>query len=154
MDPSDRAFKVVPIADKNHGDWDALYSAYARFYESHQDAAMRDRVWSWLRDDGHELCGFVALDEAGRGIGLAHYRPFARPLAASTGGYIDDLFVAEDWRGRGVADALVAAVAAEGKRRGWMVLRWITAEDNARARGFYDRIAERTHWVTYQIPLA
>jgi hypothetical protein len=31
------------------------------------------------------------------------------------------------------------------------VIRWITAEDNYRARGVYDRVAVRTPWVTYDI---
>jgi GNAT superfamily N-acetyltransferase len=147
------AFRVVPVAEAHRDDWDKLYSAYAEFYKSPQTAEMRDRVWAWLHDGGHELDGLIATDEEGRGIGLAHYRPFARPLAASVGGFLDDLFVAPEWRGSGIADALVAAVAEEGRRRGWMLIRWITAEDNDRARAFYDRIAEKTHWVTYQIPL-
>ena len=57
------------------------------------------------------------------------------------------------WRGRGVAEALVEIVASEGQRRGWSVLRWITAESNYRARRFYDRIAEESDWITYQIRL-
>jgi GNAT superfamily N-acetyltransferase len=146
-------FRIVPIAETHRGDWDKLYAAYAEFYRSPQTAEMRDRVWGWLHDTGHELGGLIATDETGRGIGLAHYRPFTRPLAASVGGFLDDLFVAPEWRGSGVADALVAAVAEEGRRRGWVVIRWITAEENDRARAFYDRIAEKTHWVTYQIPL-
>ncbi len=148
------AVSVVRLADGHRADWDALYAGYAEFYKSVQTAAMRDRVWSWLHDPAHELEGLIALDGAGRGIGLAHFRPFARPLAASTGGFLDDLFVAPDWRGRGVAAALVEAVVAEARRRGWVMVRWITADDNQRARGFYDRIAEKTPWVTYQIALA
>ena len=147
------AFSVVRLAEGNRADWDALYAGYAEFYESVQTAPMRDGVWSWLHDPAHELEGLIALNGAGRGIGLAHFRPFARPLAASTGGFLDDLFVAPDWRGRGVADALVEAVVAEARRRGWVMVRWITADDNQRARGFYDRIAEKTPWVTYQIAL-
>jgi GNAT superfamily N-acetyltransferase len=114
---------------------------------------MRERVWSWLVDPQHELEGLLAVDRDGKAIGLAHFRPFARPLAASVGGFLDDLFVTPGWRGQGIGEALIEAVAAEGRRRGWVVLRWITAEDNARARALYDRIAEHTRWVTYQIPL-
>jgi GNAT superfamily N-acetyltransferase len=95
----------------------------------------------------------MAVTGDGRGVGLAHFRPFARPLAASTGGFLDDLFVAPEWRGRGVADALVEAVVVEGRARGWSVVRWITAADNRRARSFYHRVADETQWVTYQIPL-
>jgi hypothetical protein len=41
----------------------------------------------------------------------------------------------------------------EGLRREWSVVRWITAEDNYRARAVYDRLAERTKWITYDIKL-
>ena len=40
-----------------------------------------------------------------------------------------------------------------GRSRGWTVIRWITAEDNARARKVYDRLATKTAWVTYDIKL-
>ena len=56
-----------------------------------------------------------------------------------------------DARGLGAAEALIEAVRAEAKKRGWSVVRWITAEDNYRARAVYDRLAERTKWVTYDL---
>jgi GNAT superfamily N-acetyltransferase len=114
---------------------------------------MRATVWDWLHDTTHEVNGLIAVDGEMRGIGLSHYRPFSRPLAASIGGFLDDLFVRPDWRGRGVADALIGAVLDEGRRRGWTVLRWITADDNGRARAVYDRVADKTDWVTYQVAL-
>ena len=51
------------------------------------------------------------------------------------------------------AQALIDAVADKGREQGWGVIRWITAEDNYRARGVYDRVAARTPWVTYDIKL-
>ena len=143
---------VAPTAE-HRADWESLYTAYAEFYRSPQTAEMRERVWGWLHDSAHEVDGLVAVGVDGRAVGLAHFRPFARPLAASTGGFLDDLFVAPECRGQGIAEALIEAVAAEGRRRGWVVLRWITHEENARARALYDRVAEETQWVTYQISL-
>jgi hypothetical protein len=35
------------------------------------------------------------------------------------------------------------------RERGWSVVRWITADDNYRGRGVYDRVAKRTMWITY-----
>ena len=148
-----RSFSVVPLGREHRDDWDALFAAYADFYGSAQSPAMREAVWGWLHDDAHELRGLVALDASAQGVGIAHYRPFSRPLAASVGGFLDDLFVRPDWRGRGVAEALIEAVAADGRRRGWSVIRWITAQDNGRARALYRRVADETGWVTYQIPL-
>ena len=131
--------------------WDSLYAGYAAFYKVTQTQAMRDAVWDWLMNLGHGTEGLVACADDGQLIGLAHYRAFARPLSASTGGFLDDLFVDPHLRGSGAADALIAALRDIGAARGWTVIRWITAEDNYRARGVYDRVAMRTPWVTYDI---
>lgn len=132
--------------------WARLYAGYAAFYRVEQTEEMRARVWSWIGDPGHEVQGLVA-EVDGVLVGLAHLRPFARPLSASVGGFLDDLFVDPEARGSGAAKALIGAVEAEGRRRGWTVLRWITAENNYRARGVYDQVATRTPWVTYDIKL-
>jgi GNAT superfamily N-acetyltransferase len=132
--------------------WDVLYAGYADHYRVTQTPAMRDTVWGWLMDPAHTTAGYLAVGD-GVPVGLAHYRPYSRPLSASTGGFLDDLFVAHAARGSGAAQALIAAVAEEGRRQGWTVLRWITAADNGRARAVYDRVAEATPWVTYDIKL-
>jgi GNAT superfamily N-acetyltransferase len=89
------------------------------------------------------------VDETGRAVGLAHYRPYARPLRGGYGGFLDDLFVDPAMRGKRIADALIEAVAAIGREKGWGLIRWITADDNYRGRGVYDRLATRTMWITY-----
>jgi hypothetical protein len=33
------------------------------------------------------------------------------------------------------------------------VIRWITADDNYRGRTVYDRVADKTKWLTYEIKL-
>lgn len=144
---------IVRPAPGHREAWERLYAAYADFYRVEQTQAMRERVWSWLEDPAHEIEGFVAVDGAGVPIGLAHFRAFARPLSATVGGFLDDLFVAPQARGQGAAAALVGAVAEVGRARGWSVIRWITAEDNQRARALYDRLAARTSWATYDLKL-
>ena len=143
---------VRPVRPEDRGEWGRLYAGYAAFYGVEQTEAMRDAAWGWLMDPGHSTEGLVA-DGEGRLLGLAHLRPYARPLAASTGGFLDDLFVDPGARGRGVGEALIAALAEEGRRRGWTRLRWITAPDNHAARRLYDRVAAETPWVTYDVNL-
>ncbi len=145
---------VVPVAAEHRAAWEELYAGYAAFYRVEQTAAMRATVWGWLFDPAHEVEGLVALGPSGAVVGIAHYRPFARPLAASVGGFLDDLFVAPEARGSGAAQALIRGVAERGRERGWTVIRWITAEDNYRGRAVYDRVAEKTRWLTYEIKLA
>ncbi|MET0745319.1 MAG: GNAT family N-acetyltransferase [Microvirga sp.] len=146
-------FAVRRLREEDRPGWARLYAGYAAFYEVTQTEAMREVVWSWIVDPAKEVEGFAAVDDDGTLLGIAHVRPFARPLSASTGGYLDDLFVDPGSRGRGIADALIEAVKQEGERRGWSVIRWITAEDNARARAVYERHAACTPWITYDIRL-
>ncbi|RSS56618.1 GNAT family N-acetyltransferase [Streptomyces sp. WAC01280] len=143
--------QVRAVRAEDFPQWRALYRGYADFYEVEQSEEAAERVWSWVNDPGHEVEALVAEDGAGRLVGLAHYRPFARPLSATTGGFLDDLFVAPESRGSGAADLLLAALRGIAAERGWSVVRWITADDNHRARSKYDQVATRTMWVTYDM---
>ncbi|MER5810720.1 GNAT family N-acetyltransferase [Streptomyces sp. NPDC002033] len=136
------------------GQWRALYRGYADFYRVEQTEEAAATVWGWIHDPGHEVGALVAEDGAGRLLGLAHYRPFARPLSATVGGFLDDLFVTPEHRGSGAADLLLGALRELARERGWSVVRWITADDNHRARAKYDQVASRTLWVTYDMPPA
>jgi len=142
---------IRPPEPADRAGWDALYQGYARFYQVEQTAAMRDRVWGWLFDPAHETQCLMAFDANGRAVGLAHFRPFARPLSASTGGFLDDLFVDPECRGAQVGTQLINAIKAIAQQKGWTVVRWITADNNYRARTAYDQLATRTQWITYDL---
>ncbi|MCF2869814.1 GNAT family N-acetyltransferase [Octadecabacter sp. G9-8] len=141
---------VRAATDADRPEWDALYDAYAQFYEVPQTPEMRAKVWGWIADPANEVNAFVA-DADGVLVGIAHYRAFMRPLAAASGLFLDDLFVSPAARGSGAAAALIGAVKDAAKSQGHSVVRWITAADNARARGLYDKVAQAGDWVTYDI---
>ena len=144
-------YTIRQVKADDRAQWDALYAGYAEFYGVAQTDQMRDRVWGWLHDASHESTGLVAEGADGTLHGLAHIRPFARPLSATTGCFLDDLFVSPASRGHKVADALLAHIRLLAEQNGWSVVRWITADNNYRARAVYDRLAAKTHWLTYDI---
>lgn len=63
-------------------------------------------------------------------------------------GRLDDLYVVPAARGTGAVDAILKALREIGRQRGWSKIRWVTADDNYRARSKYDQVAERATWVT------
>lgn len=144
------AIEIRPVKPEDRAQWDVLYAGYAEFYGVEQTADMRDTVWSWLMNAAHGSNGFVAVSED-RLIGLTHYRPYVSCLKAVTNCFLDDLYVSPDARGTGAARALIDAVAEAARTNGWGVVRWITADDNYRARGLYDQMATRTIWITYDL---
>ena len=67
-------------------------------------------------------------------------------------GHLEDLFVSEDARGKGVADALIVRCAERCRELGIKRLGWITATDNHRAQKVYDRSgATPTTWLEYEL---
>jgi len=145
--------EVRSVKQDDRAKWGELYGAYARFYNSPQTEDMRDKVWGWLHDDANSLFGLVATDTKGGVVGFAHCREFARPLAASTGLFLDDLFVDPESRGSGAAEGLIANIRQLAADNDYTIVRWITAENNYRARGLYDHVARKTDWLTYDIQL-
>lgn len=132
--------------------WQQLYSGYGEFYQTPMSAEKLDRVWGWIHDPGHEVDAIVIRATAdGPAMGLAHYRPFARPLHGSTGCFLDDLFVDPAARGTGAVDVLLGELARIAGRNGWDVVRWITRASNVKARSAYDRLARQTEFLTYDL---
>jgi ribosomal protein S18 acetylase RimI-like enzyme len=143
---------VADLAAADRDRWEQLYSGYGTFYEVAMPPAKLALVWSWLHDADHELRGLVVrADPASAPVGLAHYRPFARPLHGSVGCYLDDLFVDPAARGSGAARALLAELRRRAAADGRDVVRWITRSSNSRARDLYDRLAVATDLLTYDM---
>lgn len=153
--PSARlSYTTGPPGPDDSASWRELYRAYADFYREDVTDAQLDLMWSWVTDPHHDVSALLVHDPIGTVVGLAHYRPYYRPLAAAVAGHLDDLFVVSAARGTGAVDALLEALREIARQRGWSKIRWITADDNYRARSKYDQVAERTTWVTYdmQVP--
>jgi predicted GNAT family acetyltransferase len=140
---------IRPIESGDRDAWGALFRDYGVFYETSFDDAVLDGVWTWLMDAAHPVSAFVATD-GGSPVGFAHYRSVPDTFTAASGWVLDDLYVEPGHRGKGLATALIDAVAAACTAQGGGTLRWITAASNTTAQSVYDRIATRSTWVTYE----
>jgi ribosomal protein S18 acetylase RimI-like enzyme len=128
-----------------------MYHGYAEFYRVPMNDEILETVWSWIHDGSNPFFGLIAKDEAGDALGFMHCREMASPLRGAHVGFLDDLFVRPEARGLGVVEALYESLGDLARERGWPFVRWITAQDNHRARAVYDRLSSKTDWVTYQM---
>lgn len=86
----------------------------------------------------------------GKPAGFALFLPDFSTWAGRPGLFLEDLFV-RDWaRGRGVGRALIARLAAIAAERGWAALHLNVLDWNP-ARDFYHRLglAHRQEWLRY-----
>lgn len=141
-----------PAEPGDFDDWRDLFAGYCAFYSCPTSERHQRLVWSWIQDQGSVRALLAVPAAGGPSAGLAHLRPWVRPLRGQLCGYLDDLFVAPAHRGSGAADALFDGIEALARAEGWAIVRWMTAPDNHRAQRLYDRRADRTPWVTYDLP--
>jgi GNAT superfamily N-acetyltransferase len=130
--------------------WEALFRGYIAFYEQDHPQSMYDRAWTEFQADSRMHAFGAWLD--GTLAGFAHFLVHARTTAADVC-YLEDLFTAPQARGRGVARALINAVASWAADRGCSQLYWQTQETNAIARRLYDDVADHRGFIVYEIDL-
>jgi GNAT superfamily N-acetyltransferase len=142
--------EIAPLQEADRDAWESLARGYKAFYRTELPAARYAQTWGLLRA-GERIHGLAArLD--GRLVGIAHYLFHAQTWSADAC-YLQDLFTAEGARGRGVATALIEAVAEAARARGAAKYYWMTKEDNRTARALYDRIASFKGFVRYDHPM-
>lgn len=130
--------------------WYDLYHAFSVSVEEEITHDIAQRVWAWINDPTHPTKAIVAEID-GNLVGFTHYRSFPRTLHGNEACYLDDLYVLPQYRGSGLATALVESVSAIAKERGWSHVRWVMEEKNERARAFYAKIATPLPLVTYKL---
>ena len=131
-----------------------LMRAYCDFYEvAPSDDALLSLSRALLADPEREGIQLLARIE-GRAVGFATIFWSWATTSAERIGVMNDLFVAPEARGTGLAAALIEACRAECAARGARKLTWQTAPDNAAAMKVYDRVgATREQWVDYWLPV-
>lgn len=130
--------------------WEVLARGYKDFYETEVPDAGYDETWRRLLA-GTQVHGLGAwLD--GRLVGIAHYLFHGTVWSVETC-YLQDLFVAAQARGLGLARALIERVAEQARARGCDRLYWTTKQDNAVARALYDKVATFRGFIRYEHPL-
>ena len=121
---------IAPLRAEDRAEWEALARGYKAFYETEVPQERYDETWRSLIAS-ERIHGLAArLD--GRLVGIAHYLFHAQTWAPDCC-YLQDLFTAGDARGKGVATALVDAVADEARERGAAQI--LLADQGGQSRG-------------------
>jgi GNAT superfamily N-acetyltransferase len=121
-------YGAEPVTERNR-------AFFSRFLHPSEDGLL---LGAWV---GGSLVGFANL-----------YWFFSSTKATDTV-LMNDLFVQEGLRGKGIGRALIQHALDEARRRGAAQLEWFTAPDNATAQRLYDSVpgAARSTWLAYEI---
>lgn len=144
---------VRPLAKDDRAQWQILWDGYNAFYGRKDATALPSEItqMTWSRFfDAYEPMHAIVAEQSGRLIGIVHFLFHRSTIQIGPSCYLQDLFTAEEARGRGVGAALIAAVYDFAARAGSPRVYWQTHESNSTAMKLYDRIAERSGFVVYR----
>jgi ribosomal protein S18 acetylase RimI-like enzyme len=133
-----------------------LLRGYCDFYEANpSDDGLERMARALIAASQDEAFLLVATDaDSGELVGFAACAWKWSSLRAARIVVLEDLFVAERARGRGHAEALIAATAEAARRHGAPAVTWLTAPDNRRAQAVYDRVGGRSKpFLEYELDL-
>ena len=140
--------REIRLDDKKQ--WETLYKGYADFYKVEMNDKILNTVWEWIHDNNHDVCGLV-YEQDNKIIGIAHYRKMPSPLRGKYIGFLDDLFVEPNHRKKGVGEKIIKEIKVISKRNNWNLVRWITRDDNIKAKSLYKKLSKKTNWEVYEL---
>ena len=142
--------EIYEIQQKHYEVWIELYHKYAEYYQVDIPKDNFDLTWKWLTTENYPFWGILAnLDS--KIVGFAHFRSLPSPLDSCEVGFLDDLFVLKEYRGKKIGYSLIEKVHQIGKSKNWPYINWITKDDNYTARTLYDKISTKTDWNFYEL---
>lgn len=142
--------RIDELTPADRSAWEALARGYKAFYNTPTTDAEYEAAWRRLltQDGVHGL----AARADGQLVGIAHYL-FHASVWATANCYLQDLFTLPAARGKGVARALIEAVAQRARERHAARYYWLTQEHNAVARVLYNKVGKYQGFIRYDFAL-
>jgi GNAT superfamily N-acetyltransferase len=146
--PDRTAFIRDPLA-ADEAAWRELWSGYNAFYQTSVPEAVTARTWQRILDTAASVFGRVAvIDDCVAGFSICVLHEGTWVIAPVC--YLEDLFVAPQFRGHGVGRMLIADLVDRTKVKGWSRLYWHTHGTNP-ARRLYDEFVMADDFVRYRL---
>ncbi|MCR4470011.1 GNAT family N-acetyltransferase [Burkholderia sp. SCN-KJ] len=144
-----QSVEVKSIDNNDFEIWHSLWKDYQRFYNVDIPESVTLTTWLRFMDPSEPMHAALAI--AGeQALGLVHSIYHRSTWTTGDYCYLQDLFVADDARGRGVGHALIAHVYADARRHGASRVHWLTHESNHNAMRLYGGLADRPGFIHYR----
>lgn len=144
--------RIRDITASDEIEWRVLWAKYCSFYNQAVPEAVTAATWRRIIDPASGMFG-RGVESDGRLLGFANSVLHLNTWTTEPGCYLEDLFVDEAARGKGLGRALIDDLINLARARGWSRVYWHTQADNAAARRLYDSYVPADGFVRYRIAI-
>jgi len=147
---------IRPVEPRDFDQWLPLWDGYNAFYGRSGPTALTPEITqiTWTRFfDAYEPVHALVAESEGQLLGITHYIYHRTTISIGPICYLQDLFTTENARGKGVARTLINEVYTQAKLAGAFRVYWQTHETNQTAMQLYDKVAEKSGFIVYRMPI-
>jgi ribosomal protein S18 acetylase RimI-like enzyme len=137
------------LSTSDYDQWRALWQGYLEFYRQELSEEQTQLTWSRFFDDEYNLMGFV-IEVDGKLAGLAHCSFTNSTWLQKPDLYLEDLFVAPEFRRRGFGEKLILECSAVAKAAGARRLYWQTQRSNESAQALYRKVGTLSEFIVFE----
>jgi GNAT superfamily N-acetyltransferase len=144
---------IRPVQRGDYERWLPLWEGYNAFYGRSGPTALAPEItaMTWARFfDAYEPMHALVAEADGSLVGLTHYLYHRSTTSIAPNCYLQDLFTAEEARGKGIGRTLIEAVYERARTTGANRVYWLTHHTNETARRLYDTVAENSGFIVYR----
>ena len=139
--------RELGVSDRS--EWDCLWAQYQAFYKAAIAPEISEVTFARLLDPDMPMHGLIAEID-GRIAGMTHYLFHHSTWTIGPYCYLQDLITKPEFRGKGVATALIKAVYDKAAAHGASRVYWLTQETNETAIRLYQSLADRPGFIQFR----
>jgi ribosomal protein S18 acetylase RimI-like enzyme len=143
---------VAPLTPADYASWLPLWLVNS------QNSIAQDvtaETWRRICDASSPVGGLgVRENEGAPLLGICHYITHPTTGNLNPVCYMQDLYIDETARRRGLARMLVTYLAALGTASGWARLYWLAEAENAGAQALYKSLGYKLNFTLHVLPLS
>ena len=145
--------QIRPAAPGDEADIVAMIAELADFENAPDECTVVESQITAALFDPDPVASCLIAEQDGQTAAMALWFRNFSTWDGVAGIHLEDLFVREGFRRRGLARALLAALAGECVRRGYSRLSWAVLDWNTDAIALYDAVGGRqmSEWIGYRV---
>ena len=141
--------KIRTLTPNDFPEWLALWNANNMGYK---DEAVTTQTWARLLDNSSTVNALVAED-TGALIGLLQYVIHPTTGSLTDICYMQDVFVAPEKRGKGIAKKMIKELERLGRQEKWSRIYWLAEADNEAAQALYKNLGQKMDFTLHILPI-
>ncbi len=147
---------IKELSHNDYEDWKHIFNEYLLFYDAVLPLSTIKSSWDKIinKEEPIYCVGFYkSLKKSKKLIGIINFIYHQSTWSKKNVCYLEDLFVLEPFRSKGIASALFGHLINICKTKNIDKLYWKTKSDNFIAQSLYNKLALKTDFIEYEINL-